>query len=189
VVARVTAPDLSARIRALGQLTARDRLVLIVLMITYGYFFLIDIMPVLAKLVMRTSYERRISGEYRRAAAQIEADTMLAEAEAAIRTEIAEAERLGLEALLSQTGSDAVTDLAKLRVEMEKADVAAPFAPVGAMVNAFHTTQARVDDVAERYAGRPDFLHHIEAVRGALAAAMKRAAAALEPQSQAAPAA
>jgi hypothetical protein len=189
VVTRVTAPDLSARIRALGQMTAQDRLVLIVLATTYAFFFLIDIMPVLAKLVMRTIYDRRISGEYRRVAAEIEAETALAEADAAMRAEIAKAELLGLKTLLCQTGSDAMADLARLRMELEKqkAEVAAPFAPVSAMVDTFHRTQAQADDIAERYAGRPDLFRHIEAVRESLATAMASAAAAVKSQSPAAP--
>jgi DNA repair exonuclease SbcCD ATPase subunit len=190
VVARVTAPDLSARIRALGQMAEGERLVLIVLIVTYGFFFLIDIMPVLAKLVMRTTYDRRISGDYRRAVAQIEAEAAMAEIQAAIGTAIAEAECRGLEALLHQSGNAAVGELAKLRMQMEidKAEVAASFVQVGTIIEALHRTQAQADNLADRYTGRPELSGHIDAVREALAKAMARATASIKPQPTAAPA-
>lgn len=191
VVVRATAPDLSARVRALGQMADRDRLVAVVLVIIYGFFFLIDIMPVLAKLVMRTTYDRRIAGDYRRAVAQIEADTVIAEAGGAMRAEIAVAERVGVETLLHQGGAEAVRDLAKLRLQAEsdKAEVAAPFAQVNNLIEGLRRTQARADDVAERYAGRPDLFRHIEAVREALSQAMERAATMVKTQLSATPSA
>jgi chromosome segregation ATPase len=176
-ISRVTAPDLSARVRALGEMAGRDVIVAFVLAITYAFFFLIDIMPLLAKLVMRTTYDCRVSADYRRSTAKIELDTAIAETDMATCAAIAHAERLGLETLLKQVGSEAVAKLAKLRLQMEaeKADVTALFAQVTALIEEFHRTQARFDDIAERYSGRPELLHHIEAVRESLARAMQRA--------------
>lgn len=182
VVARVTAPDLSARLHALGQMAGRDRLVAAVLMILYGFFFLIDIMPVLAKLVMRTVYDRSVTGEHRRAVADIEAKAALAETEAGTRVELAHAERRGLETLLRETGDESVRELAKSRIaaEIAKIRAATPFAQVDAVIDAYRRTQAQADNIADRYAGRAELFPHIEAVREALAKAMERASASVK---------
>ncbi|MGE3284121.1 MAG: DUF4407 domain-containing protein [Hyphomicrobiaceae bacterium] len=189
VVARVTTPDLAARIRALGQMAGHDTLVALVLAVTFFFFFLIDIMPVLAKLVMRTAYDRRTSSDYRRLAARIALETAIAESDVATRVAILQAEKVGVETLLRQGRSEAVRDLAALRmkIETEKAEITAPFTAVDALVQEFHQTQARVDDIAERYAGRADLLSHIEAVRESLIRAMQRAASSFSTQASPTP--
>lgn len=189
VVDRVTAPDSSARAHALGRMAARDGFVRGLLIVAYGFFFLIDMMPILAKLVMRTVYELRYAALYRREAALAEADAVLAETEAAIRTEIAKAEQHGVEALQRDPSSVPALDLAKLRAasEVERAEVAAAFARVDALIEQCWTSQVRADDLAERYQSRPDLLRHIEIVREALAQAMGRAASSVRSQPSATP--
>jgi len=183
VVVAATAPDLSGCLRALGQMAQRDPLVLIVLLIAYAFFYLIEMMPILAKLVMRTIHDVRISAAYRRLSATIAADAAIAEADAAMRCEIAKAELIGVETLVRQGGGEVIAELAKARVQVEtaKAEAAIPFAKVAALIESFERTQARADDVADRYAGRPELTAHIEAVREALSNAMRMAAASHAP--------
>jgi hypothetical protein len=79
-----TAPGLQADTRALFELAKQDPLVLAIMLVYYIGVLLVELMPILAKILVRSIYEYRVRVRVRRASAQAESEIAKAEAEAAV---------------------------------------------------------------------------------------------------------
>ena len=182
VVLLQTTPDLGAQVRALADLASKVWLVRVLLAMFFAFFYLVDVMPIIAKLTSRSIYERFLGAREKKLVAQINADVAHCEAQAAIKAETAAAERDGFRAFKDGTGGSVFVEQAAIRARLEaaKTEALAPFQFIETLATALENAHNRITMLEVQFQGRADIQTDIERVRQGLREAMRQAASGLD---------
>jgi predicted nucleic acid-binding Zn-ribbon protein len=174
VVRQRTMPDLSAQIRALYERAAQDRFVCMLLAVFFAFFYMVDMLPIVAKLLSRSIYERLLGAREDKLIAQINSDVVVAQSQGAIKEVCALAEKAGFQTLAREDGGKAFVEYAETsaRFGAAKTETQRLFELIDVVADRFEQARDRVDDLESKLQHCDDTPENIERLRSMLNEAM-----------------
>ena len=179
-VAQYTMPDLGANVRALAMLFETDRTVRDISIAVLIFFFMLDVMPIVAKLTIRPTapYERTILAEETKLAAEADANAAVAVARSRMKTDEVDAERAGFKRFCEEDGGRVFA--ARVRERTFANDnvnaIISGLDAVAGLLERYLETQRSIDEAREAYPGRGDVAENLDEVERALRARTRTAA-------------
>ena len=183
IIQERTTPTLAAQVRALHRLAADDWFVRALISVFFSFFYLVDLLPILAKLLSRSVYERLLGARQQKLIAEIESDVVVASSQAAINADNARAEQAGFQSFAAQSGGIAFVEraAAQMKFKTTKDESLELFQYIETITAAFVQAQLKVDTLDARLQGGqkigPEALQHI---RHMLRSATRNATSGLE---------
>lgn len=181
-------PDLGAQVRGLIKLLCNERIDFGIFLVFFGVAFMLDMMPVIYKLTLRSTepYGKSVTAEEDIFVAEVDAEVAAARSSAAIRIAKAQAEQAGFKRFCAEDNGEIFARAAQDKTRFEFRNdslIREGLGQVHLSISEFIKLQRRLDEITQHYANRPDVLRDIEEIREVFREMMRESSADLRQKS------